>query len=90
MLFKLHWGGRGVKGEDWERLVHGDGEEEGFAPRLERMWAEQDYLRPRAKVGYFPCAADGNELVVFDPSRPGHRSSSGSVSRASPSTTASA
>ncbi len=70
VLFKLHWGGRGVKGEDWERLVHGDGEEEGFAPRLERMWAEQDYLQPRAKVGYFPCAADGNELVVFDPSDP--------------------
>jgi 5-methyltetrahydrofolate--homocysteine methyltransferase len=62
VLFKLHWGGRGVKGEEWERLVGDD-----FQPRLERMWAEQDYLRPRAKLGYFPCAADGNELVVFDP-----------------------
>jgi 5-methyltetrahydrofolate--homocysteine methyltransferase len=70
VLFKLHWGGRGVKGEDWERLVGGDGEEEGFAPRLERMWREQDYLHPRAKLGYFPCNADGNELVVFDPSDP--------------------
>ncbi|MEJ7790089.1 MAG: vitamin B12 dependent-methionine synthase activation domain-containing protein, partial [Thermoleophilaceae bacterium] len=29
--------------------------------------AEQDYLRPRAKLGYFPCASDGNDLVVFDP-----------------------
>ncbi len=67
VLFKLHWGGRGVKGEEWERLVNGDGEEEGFAPRLERMWREQDYLRPRAKLGYFPCASDGNELVIFDP-----------------------
>ena len=70
VLFKLHWGGRGVKGEAWERLVQGDGEEEGFAPRLERMWAEQDYLRPRAKLGYFPCNADGNELLVFDPADP--------------------
>ena len=70
VLFKLHWGGRGVKGEEWERLVEGDGEEEGFAHRLERMWAEQDYLRPRAKLGYFPCNSDGNELVVFDPSDP--------------------
>jgi 5-methyltetrahydrofolate--homocysteine methyltransferase len=65
VLFKLHWGGRGVKGEEWERLVRDD-----FQPRLERMWAEQDYLRPRAKLGYFPCAADGNELVVFDPADP--------------------
>ena len=70
VLFKLHWGGRGVKGEEWERLVHGDGEEEGFAPRLERMWREQDYLHPRAKLGYFPCNSDGNELVVFDPADP--------------------
>jgi 5-methyltetrahydrofolate--homocysteine methyltransferase len=67
VLFKLHWGGKGVKGEEWEKLVEGDGEEEGFRPKLERMWREQDYLRPRAKLGYFPCASEGNELVVFDP-----------------------
>jgi 5-methyltetrahydrofolate--homocysteine methyltransferase len=66
VLFKLHWGGRGVKGEEWERLVNED-----FRPRLERMWAEQDYLQPRAKLGYFPANADGNELVVFDPGDPG-------------------
>jgi 5-methyltetrahydrofolate--homocysteine methyltransferase len=65
VLFKLHWGGRGVKGEEWERLVSED-----FGPRLERMWREQDYLNPRARLGYFPAAADGNELVVFDPSDP--------------------
>src|SRR4249919_1405834 len=67
VLFKLHWGGRGVKGEAWRELVSGNGAEEGFAPRLERMWREQDYLRPRARLGYFPCNAAGNELIVFDP-----------------------
>jgi 5-methyltetrahydrofolate--homocysteine methyltransferase len=65
VLFKLHWGGRGVKGEDWERLVSED-----FAPRLERMWREQSYLHPRACLGYFGCAAQGNELVIFDPEDP--------------------
>ncbi len=70
VLFKLHWGGKGVKGEAWRALVEGDGEEEGFAPRLERMWREQDYLHPRARLGYFPCNADGNELIVFDPQDP--------------------
>ncbi len=70
VLFKLHWGGRGVKGEAWRELVEGTSEEEGFAPRLERMWREQDYLHPRARVGYFPANADGNELVVFDPEDP--------------------
>ncbi len=70
VLFKLHWGGRGVKGEAWRELVEGNGEEEGFAPRLERMWREQDYLHPRARLGYFPCNAEGNELIVFDPEDP--------------------
>src|SRR5580700_1451915 len=62
VLFKLHWGGRGVKGEAWKRLVGED-----FKPRLERMWREQTYLHPRALLGYFPCNSDGNELIVWDP-----------------------
>jgi 5-methyltetrahydrofolate--homocysteine methyltransferase len=62
VLFKLHWGGKGVKGEEWDRLVS-----EEFRPRLERMWRAQDYLHPRTKLGYFPCAGDGNEVVIFDP-----------------------
>jgi 5-methyltetrahydrofolate--homocysteine methyltransferase len=70
VLFKLHWGGRGKKGEEWRRIVEGHDGEEGFAPRLERMWREQDYLHPCARLGYFPCAADGNELVVYDPDDP--------------------
>ena len=68
VLFKLHWGGRGVKGEDWTRLLRDD-----FQPRLERMWAEQDYLQPRALLGYFPCNSKGNELIVWDPEAPGER-----------------
>jgi len=67
VLFKLHWGGRGKKGEAWRRIVEGHDGDEGFAPKLERMWREQDYLHPKARLGYFPCAADGNELVIFDP-----------------------
>jgi 5-methyltetrahydrofolate--homocysteine methyltransferase len=62
VLFKLHWGGRGVKGEAWRQLV-----DEDFMPRLRRMWREQDYLEPRGLLGYFPCNADGNELVILDP-----------------------
>ncbi|HVS29177.1 MAG TPA: homocysteine S-methyltransferase family protein, partial [Solirubrobacteraceae bacterium] len=65
VLFKLHWGGRGVKGEAWKKLL-----DEDFVPRLERMWREQDYLRPKGRYGYFPCNADGNEVVIFDPSDP--------------------
>src|SRR5215218_7181906 len=62
VLFKLHWGGRGVKGEEWRRLLEDD-----FRPRLERMWAQSDYLHPRALLGYFPCYSEGNDIVVLDP-----------------------
>ena len=62
VLFKLHWGGSKVKGEAWQTLLRED-----FRPRLERMWAEQDYLHPRALLGFFPCYALGNEIVVLDP-----------------------
>jgi 5-methyltetrahydrofolate--homocysteine methyltransferase len=37
------------------------------------MWQEQTYLHPRALLGYFPCNADGNELIVWDPAAPGER-----------------
>jgi 5-methyltetrahydrofolate--homocysteine methyltransferase len=70
VLFKLHWGGKGKKGEEWRRIVEGDDEFEGFAPKLERMWSEASYLHPRGRLGYFPCNSDGNELVVFDPENP--------------------
>ncbi len=62
VLFKLHWGGRGIKGEAWRELL-----EENFRPRLERMWREQDYLHPRALLGFFPCYSKGNDIVVLDP-----------------------
>ncbi len=79
VLFKLHWGGRGVKGEAWRQLLSED-----FQPRLARMWDEATgaagsgaaapdaarrapYLHPRALLGFFPCYALGNEIVVLDP-----------------------
>jgi 5-methyltetrahydrofolate--homocysteine methyltransferase len=65
VLFKLHWGGRGVKGEEWRKLVEDD-----FLPRLERMWAEQDYLHPRALLGYYEAQARGNSVLVYDPEKP--------------------
>src|ERR1019366_3634662 len=38
-----------------------------------RMWREQTYLHPRARLGFFPCNSEGNELIVWDPQAPGER-----------------
>jgi 5-methyltetrahydrofolate--homocysteine methyltransferase len=64
-LFRLHWGGKGVKDEAWETLQRDE-----FLPRLERMQQDaiaRGWLRPRVRLGYFPANRDGNDLVVFSP-----------------------
>ncbi len=63
-LFKLQWGVR-AKGEEYERMIR-----EEFGPRLEELKAEvqsKGWLTPRVVYGYFPCHAEGEELVVLDP-----------------------
>ncbi|MEJ7763126.1 MAG: methionine synthase [Thermomicrobiales bacterium] len=64
-LFRLHWGGKGVKGEAWDALQRDE-----FLPRLAEMQADaiaSGWLKPRARYGYFPANGDGNDLVVFSP-----------------------
>jgi 5-methyltetrahydrofolate--homocysteine methyltransferase len=64
-LYRMQWGARNLKGEEWERIVRED-----FEPRLRRYTVEartQGWLRPRAIYGYFPAGREGNDVVVFDP-----------------------
>jgi 5-methyltetrahydrofolate--homocysteine methyltransferase len=64
-LFRLSWGGKGVHGEDWTRLLQDD-----FLPRLRRMEREaiaQGYMQPRAVYAYFPANSEGDDVVIYDP-----------------------
>jgi 5-methyltetrahydrofolate--homocysteine methyltransferase len=64
-LYKLSWGGKGVRGEEWERLVRDD-----FGPRRARMQADAlaaGWIVPRAAYGYFHAVADGDDTVALDP-----------------------
>jgi 5-methyltetrahydrofolate--homocysteine methyltransferase len=63
-LFKLQWGVK-AKGAEYEQLIR-----EEFGPRLEELKGEAQahgWLRPKVVYGYFPCHAEGNDLVVLDP-----------------------
>ncbi|MBA3471330.1 MAG: methionine synthase, partial [Herpetosiphonaceae bacterium] len=64
-LWRLAWGIKNLKGAEYDRLIS-----EEFMPRLKQMQAEAKqtgWLQPQAVYGYFPCQADGEELVVYDP-----------------------
>jgi 5-methyltetrahydrofolate--homocysteine methyltransferase len=63
-LYKLQWGVR-LKGAEYERAIR-----EEFGPRLAALQAEcqaKGWLVPKVVYGYFPCHAEGNDLVVLDP-----------------------
>ncbi len=67
-LFRLHWGGKSRQGEAWEHLVS-----TVFQPALARFveeLTEAGWMSYGAAYGYFPCAAEGNDLLLFDPDDP--------------------
>jgi 5-methyltetrahydrofolate--homocysteine methyltransferase len=67
-LYRLQWGAKSTKGDEWRRLLH-----EEFRPRLDRMKTDAiatGWLNPRVVYGYFPAASDGDDLVVFRPNDP--------------------
>jgi 5-methyltetrahydrofolate--homocysteine methyltransferase len=62
-LYRLSWGGKSAGAEEYERLVRED-----FEPRRQRLQAEglrEGWLGLRAVYGYWRCAADGEDLVLF-------------------------
>jgi 5-methyltetrahydrofolate--homocysteine methyltransferase len=64
-LYRLHWGARG-SGPEFDALVRDD-----FEPRrlqLQRDAEAKGWIRPSAVYGYFPCQAEGQDLVVLEPS----------------------
>src|SRR5581483_8001369 len=69
-LYRLHWGLRKIDETERRRLIA-----EEFEPLLKELQAEairEGWLRGLAVYGYFPAVADGDALVVLDPSDPKH------------------
>ncbi|MGQ9814635.1 MAG: dihydropteroate synthase, partial [Candidatus Roseilinea sp.] len=67
-LFRLHWGGKSRQGEAWEHLV-----KTVFQPTLANFTEElaaTGWMSYGAAYGYFPCAAEGDDLLLFNPDDP--------------------
>jgi 5-methyltetrahydrofolate--homocysteine methyltransferase len=64
-LFRLQWGAKNAKGDEYKRLL-----ETEFMPRLRQLQRdaqEQGWLKPAVVYGYFPVQSNGNDLIVYDP-----------------------
>ncbi|MEJ2371227.1 MAG: vitamin B12 dependent-methionine synthase activation domain-containing protein, partial [Gemmatimonadales bacterium] len=67
-LYRLHWGAKNAKGEEWEELVTVQ-----FEPRLARYQQEAlagGWVWPAAAYGFFPAGSAGDAVVLFDPEDP--------------------
>ena len=64
-LYRLHWGGRGKKGAEWENLVKNT-----FEPKLRAYQEELEHTRwldLGIVYGYFPAQRAGDTIIVYDP-----------------------
>ncbi len=65
-LFGMQWQFKkgGVKIKDYERMM----KEVAYPAfeRLKKFCLEENILRPAVVYGFFPCGADGNDLVIFE------------------------
>jgi len=70
-LFRGQWHFRkgAMSDEQYEDVLHDT--VRPIFDRLKAQCTEERILRPKAVYGYFPCNADGDDLIVFDPDNPG-------------------
>lgn len=63
-LYRLQWGAKNAKGEEWQRL------QAEFDERVRTMRREaerENWLEPVIAYGYYPVQSSGNEVIVYDP-----------------------
>ncbi|MDZ4718682.1 MAG: methionine synthase [Roseiflexaceae bacterium] len=63
-LYRLQWGAKNAKGEEWERLKV---DFDQMVRDLIREAERDGWLEPKVVYGYFPCQSQGNDLIVYDP-----------------------
>lgn len=68
MLYTFHWGFKkaGKSLDDYWKWV--DAEVKPILKRLLEECDRENILQPKAAYGYFKCAAQGNDIVLFDES----------------------
>ena len=63
-LYRLSWGAKNTHGAEWDKL------KAEFDERLEKMKKDAlryKWLKPQGVYGIFPCQAEGDELIIYNP-----------------------
>ncbi|MEP7135738.1 MAG: methionine synthase [Chloroflexota bacterium] len=63
-LYRLSWGAKNTHGAEWDKL------KAEFDARLDKMKREamrEKWLNPQGVYGLFPCQAEGDNLIVYNP-----------------------
>ena len=62
-LYRLSWGAKNTHGAEWDKM------KKDFDARLAKMTKDalkDGWLKPQAVYGYFPCQADGDDLIIYE------------------------
>ena len=62
-LFRLSWGAKNTRGEEWQQL---EAEFEARLLRMSRDAGKVGTLKPQAVYAYLPVNSDGDDLIVYD------------------------
>ncbi|MEW6085628.1 MAG: methionine synthase [Chloroflexota bacterium] len=63
-LYRLSWGAKNTHGAEWDKL------KAEFDARLDKMKREamrEKWLNPQGVYGLFPCQAEGDDLIIYNP-----------------------
>lgn len=63
-LYRLSWGAKNTHGAEWDKL------KAEFDARLDTMKREamrEKWLNPQGVYGLFPCQAEGDSLIIYNP-----------------------
>jgi 5-methyltetrahydrofolate--homocysteine methyltransferase len=63
-LYRLSWGAKNKKGEEWETIKN---EFDARLARMKKDALDKKWLNPQGVYGYWPAQSEGDELIVFDP-----------------------
>ncbi len=63
-LFRLSWGAKNAHGDDWKKL---QAEYEERLLMMIKSAEKENWLQPQGMYGYWPCQADGNDLIIYQP-----------------------